>query len=180
MNFKELKEQIKDDKKRYLGNKKFIYYFIKHQNYIYYKALKYNRLYRYYKLNHTSVFNKIKYLYYIKKKNIYNNKYNIELNGANIGNGFTMYHSNIIINEKSIIGENCTLHGNNCIGNNAIDNRCPIIGNNVDIGYGTAIIGSIKIADNIVIGANSIVNKDLLEGNAVYAGCPAKLIRRIK
>lgn len=178
MNIKDIRKEIKNDKKNYLGKKSFIYMIIGHQNYIYYKALKYNRLYRFYKLNHKGIINKIQYIYITKKKNLYCNKYGLEINGAKIGKNFTIFHSNIIINEKSTLGDNCYLHGNNCIGNNGINNMCPQIGNNVNIGYGAAIIGNVRIGDNIVIGANSIVNKDLLESNAIYAGCPAKLVRR--
>lgn len=178
MDIKNIKKEIKSDKEFYLERKSFVYMLIGYQNYIYYKALKYNRLYRFYKLNHKGIINKLKYAYIMKKRNLYCNKYNLELGGAKIGKNFTIFHSNIIINEKSTIGDNCCLHGNNCIGNNGIDNKCPQIGNNVDIGYGTAIIGNVKIGDNIIIGANSVVNKDLLESNAAYAGCPAKLIRK--
>ena len=178
MDIKDIRKTIRIDRKIYLGKKSLIYMIINHPNYVYYKALKYNRLYRFYKLNQQKIVNKFKYVYYKKKKNLYCNKYNLELNGAEIGEGFVIFHRNVIINEKSKIGDNCCLHGNNCIGNNGINNNCPQIGNNVDIGYGTAIIGDVRINDNIVIGANSIVTKDLLESNAVYAGCPAKLIRR--
>lgn len=178
MNIKKTKDIIKMDKKVYLGEKSFIYLFIKHQNIIYYKALKYNRLYRYYKLNQKTIFNKFLLIYYTKKKNTYCNNYSVELNGANIGKNFKIFHNNIVINEKSIIQNNCRLHGNNCIGNNGIDNKCPIIGNNVDIGYGSVIIGDIKIVDNITVGANSVVVNSLTQKNAVYAGCPARFIRK--
>lgn len=180
MNIKDIRREIKRDKENYLGGKKLIYMIIRHQNYIYYNALKYNRLYRFYKMHHSGIIKKIIYLFIIYKKNIYCNKYGLELNGAKIGKNFTIFHRNIIINEKSTIGDNCHLHGNNCIGNNGINNKCPQIGNNVDIGYGSAIIGDITIEDNIIIGANSIVTKNLLEKNAIYAGCPAKLVRRKK
>jgi epsO len=178
MDIKEVKNEIKNDRKVYLGKKYLIYLILKHQNYIYYKALKYNRLYRFYKLHRKRLFSKIKFIYIIKMKNLYCNKYSLELNGANIGKNFRIYHSNIVINEKSVIGDNCCLHGNNCIGNNGINNNCPVIGNNVDIGYGVTIIGNVRIVDNVIIGANSVIVKDLTEENAIYAGCPAKLIRK--
>ena len=73
------------------------------------------------------------------------------------------------------------MHGNNCIGNNGINlNKCPKIGNNVDIGYGATIIGDIEIADNIIIGANSLVNKSFLESNIIIAGIPARKIKNIE
>lgn len=68
-------------------------------------------------------------------------------------------------------------HGNNCVGNNGFDDSSPIIGNNVDIGVGSVLIGNIEIADGIIIGANSIVNKTFKEKNIVIAGNPAKKIK---
>lgn len=52
------------------------------------------------------------------------------------------------------------------------------IGNNVFIGVKTTILKGAQIGDNVIIGANSLVNKKL-EANAVYAGNPAKYIMSI-
>jgi acetyltransferase-like isoleucine patch superfamily enzyme len=51
------------------------------------------------------------------------------------------------------------------------------IGNNVAIGSNATIL-PIKIMDNVVIGAGSVVTKDINE-SGVYAGNPAKKIRKI-
>lgn len=40
------------------------------------------------------------------------------------------------------------------------------------------VIGDIKIGNNVIIGAGSVVTKDLL-GNGVYVGNPARLIKHI-
>lgn len=53
------------------------------------------------------------------------------------------------------------------------------IGNNVFIGTGTTILKGAEIGDNTIIGACSLVNKKL-DGNAVYAGVPAKKICSIE
>ena len=34
------------------------------------------------------------------------------------------------------------------------------------------------ISDDVIIGAGAIVTKDLSEAHAVYAGCPAKLVKK--
>ena len=44
------------------------------------------------------------------------------------------------------------------------------------IASGAKIFGNITIADGIVIGANSVVNKSFLEPNITIAGVPAKKI----
>lgn len=53
-----------------------------------------------------------------------------------------------------------------------------IIGNHVWIAYGATILKGVSIADNCVIGINSTVTKSCIETNAVYAGSPAKLVKR--
>ena len=49
------------------------------------------------------------------------------------------------------------------------------VGNNVSIGSGVTFL-PVKVVDNVVIGAGSVVTKDLLLPG-IYAGNPAKLLR---
>jgi acetyltransferase-like isoleucine patch superfamily enzyme len=53
------------------------------------------------------------------------------------------------------------------------------IGRNVWIGAGATILQNVTIGDNAIIGACSLVNKDV-PANTVYAGVPAKFIKRIE
>ncbi len=55
-------------------------------------------------------------------------------------------------------------------------NEAPILGNNVIIGVGAVLVGGIHVADNVAIGANAVVNKDVLEAGIAVAGVPAKKI----
>ncbi|WP_211829147.1 acyltransferase [Kistimonas asteriae] len=48
-----------------------------------------------------------------------------------------------------------------------------IIGNNVFLGYGVAVLPNSIIGDNVIVGAGSIV-KGTIKSNSVYAGVPAK------
>lgn len=43
-------------------------------------------------------------------------------------------------------------------------------------GGGSFVFGKIKIGNNVIIGANSVVNKDVPD-NAIVAGVPAKVLR---
>ena len=52
-----------------------------------------------------------------------------------------------------------------------------VIGNNVSIGSNATIL-PIRICDNVVIGAGSVVTKDIVESR-IYAGNPAKLLRTL-
>ena len=115
-------------------------------------------------------------LFYERRKNRLGIKLGIEIGPNCFGKGLSIWHiGSIIVNADAKIGENCTLHGGNCIGNNGKDNAVPRIGNNVDIGYGAVVIGDIEIADNVTIGANAVVNKSVLVSGSVVVGVPGKI-----
>jgi serine O-acetyltransferase len=99
--------------------------------------------------------------------------------GINIfGAGLSIAHiGTIVINPNVRIGENCRIHTCVNIGTEAgLENKVPIIGNNVYIGPGAKIFGNILIADNIAIGANAVVNTSFTDPSITIAGIPAKKI----
>lgn len=51
------------------------------------------------------------------------------------------------------------------------------IGNNVSIGSNATILSGIRIEDNCIIGAGSVVTKNVPE-NSIVAGVPAKILRK--
>ena len=53
------------------------------------------------------------------------------------------------------------------------------IGSNVYLGFRTTVLCNVTIGDNVIVGANSLVNKDLASGG-VYAGNPARYICSIE
>ena len=53
----------------------------------------------------------------------------------------------------------------------------PVIGDNCFIGPGAKIFGKINIGDNVAIGANAVVNKDV-PSNVTVAGVPAKIVNQ--
>lgn len=61
-----------------------------------------------------------------------------------------------------------------------IVNEGIFIGNHVWIGCNASIIGNVKITGEfVVIGAGAVVNKDIKESYSVWAGVPAKMIKRL-
>ncbi|MEE1220146.1 MAG: serine acetyltransferase [Ruminococcus sp.] len=113
-------------------------------------------------------------LYYERKKHNLGNKLGFYIGPNCCDEGLTLFHhGSVIINPNAKIGKNCLFHGNNCVGNNGKTEACPVIGDNVDIGFGAIIIGDIKIADNVKIGANAVVTKSCLEKGATLVGIPA-------
>lgn len=53
-----------------------------------------------------------------------------------------------------------------------------VIGNNVWLGDKVTICGGVHIGDNVIIGANSVVTKDI-PSHSMAAGIPAKVIKQI-
>lgn len=100
---------------------------------------------------------------------------------AQIGGGIFIPHSlGIVIGHEVVIGENCEIFQNVTIGSNRKERNgryMPIIGDNVSIGSGAIVVGAIHIGNNVVIGANSYVDKDIPD-NMVVVGSPAKVIRK--
>lgn len=94
------------------------------------------------------------------------------------GKGLCIAHIGpIIVSEKAAIGEYCKIHVGVNIGADARNGQdAPAIGNHVYIGPGAKLFGKITIADQIAIGANSVVNKDFLTPAVSIAGVPAKVI----
>ncbi|MEE9423625.1 MAG: hypothetical protein V3V18_01440 [Methylococcales bacterium] len=94
------------------------------------------------------------------------------------GPGLSIAHrGTIVVNKEVKIGSNCRLHVCVNIGSQAGQGSLsPTIGDNCYIGPGVKIYGAISIADNIAIGANSVVNKSFSESDITIAGVPAKKI----
>ena len=103
-------------------------------------------------------------------------KYNFDIPyNTKIGGGFLIRHFGLlIINHQCIIGDNYTVVPGTIIGKSK--GKVPIIGQNVEMGANSSIIGGIAIGDNAIIGAGSVVVHDV-EANKVVAGNPAHLIK---
>jgi len=95
-----------------------------------------------------------------------------------IGRGFFIGHFGcVILSGTAKLGENCNISQGVTIGvGGRGENRgCPAIGDRVYIGPGAKLFGAITIGNDVAIGANAVVTKDLPD-NAVAVGVPAKVI----
>lgn len=127
----------------------------------------------------------------LKAKKIANiiRKYNLY---GNVGENCLIQLRKIPLHSELIF-----LHNNICIGSNVLfvthdashfmlNKKCNSdvyiekvgcieIMDNVFIGSGTQIMGNVRIGSNVIIGAGSIITKDIPD-NSVYSGNPAKYI----
>ena len=154
--------------------------FLQYPSYSLKKFLRYLRKQEYY-IN-TAKDSKLKgllALYYERKKNKCGTRLGIEIGPNCFGKGLQIYHiGSIIVNPGVRAGENCKLHGGNCIGNNGKTQAVPRLGNNVDIGYGAVLIGDIDVANDVTIGANAVVNRSVYESSSTVVGIPAKVLAK--
>lgn len=94
--------------------------------------------------------------------------------GAVIGRRLFIDHGmGIVIGETSIIGDDCTIYHGVTLGGTGKEKkkRHPTLKNNIIVGCGAKVLGNIVISDNVKIGANSVVLKDIPE-NSTVVGIP--------
>ncbi len=98
--------------------------------------------------------------------------------GATIGKNLFIDHGvGIVIGETAVIGDNVTIYQGATLGTTGkvIENRHPIVGDNVIIGAGAIILGPLKIGNNAKIGAGAVVLGDV-EENSTVVGVKAKKV----
>lgn len=106
-------------------------------------------------------------------------KYSFDISyRAQIGSGLNIAHFGyIVLPSNAVVGSNCALRPGVVIGKKlSEDSGGAVIGSNVSFGVGSKVIGNVHIGDNVIIGANSVVTKDI-PSNSIVAGSPAKVIR---
>lgn len=99
-----------------------------------------------------------------------------------IGPGLRLYHAQaLVVHEGSVIGANCLLRQSTTIGSKMLrdgtESGCPVLEDGVDVGSNTVILGPIRIGARAVIGAGSVVVKDVPAG-AIAVGNPARILRQ--
>lgn len=101
--------------------------------------------------------------------------------GATIGKRLFIDHGmGVVIGETTIIGDDCLLYQGVTLGGVGTGEhtckRHPTLHNNVMISAGAKIIGDITIGDNSIVGANSVVLKDV-PPNCTVVGVPGMIVK---
>jgi serine O-acetyltransferase len=91
-----------------------------------------------------------------------------------IGPGLLIWHGDGTFVSADEIGKNCTIWHQVTIGH-ARGERPTAIGNNVTVYAGAKILGGVKVGDNAIIAANSLVISDV-PPNVTVMGVPAVVV----
>lgn len=126
------------------------------------------RLCQYYRRRNRLLFY---FFYYLFRRLKY--KYGFDISHrTQIGEGLYIGHfGGVVIHGDTIIGSNCNLSQGMTIGvlNRGRNAGVPKIGNRVFIGPGAVILGGISIGDDVLIGANAVVNFNVPDNGVVAA-----------
>lgn len=98
---------------------------------------------------------------------------------ARIGSDLVLFHpTGVVIGSSVSIESGCEIQQGVTIGSSGRkahgEADSPSIGRNAYIGAGARILGSIRIGDDVTIGANAVVLKDVAN-NSIAVGVPASV-----
>jgi putative colanic acid biosynthesis acetyltransferase WcaB len=97
--------------------------------------------------------------------------------GTVIGSGLRLYHGvGLVVHKGARLGNDCTLRQSVTIGNKGgtgLDaNVLPVIGNNVEFGAGSMVIGNVRVGNHVTLGAGVVVTKDIADHSVVVGQSP--------
>lgn len=93
------------------------------------------------------------------------------------GEGLAIPHyGTIVVHGNAKAGKNCRLQEGVTIGATDGSHEAARIGDNCYFGSGAKVIGAVTIADDVAVGANAVVTKDIEEPGTTWAGAPARKI----
>lgn len=97
---------------------------------------------------------------------------------TSIGPGLYIGHfGGIVVHPDTVIGRDCNLSQGVTIGRSNRGERqgAPVLGSRVYVAPGAKISGAIKLGDDVAVGANAVVTRDVPD-HTVVVGVPAKPI----
>ncbi|MBP3476264.1 MAG: serine acetyltransferase [Lachnospiraceae bacterium] len=86
------------------------------------------------------------------------------------------HYGTIVVHGNAKVGKNCRLQEGVTIGATNGSHEAARIGSNCYFGSGAKVIGAVTIADDVAVGANAVITKDITEAGTTWAGAPARKI----
>lgn len=164
-----LKKQIKSDLWRYGYDDSVVSFLVCYRTHKMFRFVTWFRICHYFNcINTNSKWILCKYYSRRKYKKL-SILYSIDLPyRVKIGFGFKINHGmGLVVNSKTIIGNNVMVSHNVTFADE--HRKAPVIGDRVRISPGTVIIGAVKVGDDVVVGANSTITKNV-PNNCVAVG----------
>ena len=158
------------EKKLYFtGKKDYLTAMVTHEdNYLIWKYMTFLR-------REEAARSKLTAYFWRRKKNNLGSRLGLQIYAGTCARGLHIWHyGSVIISGDAVVGENCTIHGQACIGSDGASDVAPVLGKNLDIGVGAKIIGAVTLADNIRVGAGAVVVKSCETPGATLVGVPAR------
>lgn len=113
------------------------------------------------------------------------------LSGLSVGNDVYIAHNTVLIGldisigNEVLIGPNCILSsGNHTFLNNSYrfgksESRPVSIGDGCWIAGNCSVVGGTRLPARSILGAGAVINKAFADEGSLYAGMPAKLIKKL-
>lgn len=100
---------------------------------------------------------------------------------AKVGAGLILYHpTGVVLGPTVSVGNNCVIQQGVTLGGSGNADGAkesgPTLGNEVFVGAGARVIGSVHLGDRVKVGANAVVLDSVPRG-ATVAGVPARVVR---
>lgn len=169
----ELREWLNYEKNRYPKESYLKYLLQTNENALIWKHQKLLRTTEY----HINANHKLRARIYRLRLNRLQMKHAMHIPPNVCGKGLKVMHVGpILIHENAVVGENCRFHMNSALVAGGTNHGVPTLGNDIIVGIGAIVLGNVQIADGVAIGANAVVNRDVLEKNIAVGGIPAKKI----
>lgn len=98
--------------------------------------------------------------------------------GVRVGPGLLILHGgNVVVHAEAVLGRDCVLLQGVTVGNRLPGGPAPVLGDRVVLNAYAQVLGDVRLGDDCVVGALSLVLADV-EPGAVVVGSPARRIDR--
>lgn len=126
---------------------------------------------------HYNTKHRIRYMWSTVLLNRLGIRYGMNIGVNTCGKGLKIMHiGSILINGDARLGENCALHINTAIVAKGTTNAAPVLESGVVVGVGASVVGGVKVAKNVAVGAGAVVTHSIDEENVAVAGIPARKV----